>query len=144
MTFELAELGTEARGWQSEVAGLPGILRCFSLGVGGICPEEAELVITTHASRGRRGLGTSSGLLKREEALRQSPDARERSGWEAACVRPVFSFANPLGWEVGCGELQSRWSHSRCGERSFWICALPVEVGGSPRRGRSLGSSRGG
>lgn len=56
----------------------------------------------------------------------------------------LFSLLpNPLGWEVGCGELRSRVNHSRCGERSFWICALPVEVrGGSPRRGQSAGSSR--
>lgn len=96
MTFELAELATEARGWQSEVAGLPGILRCFSLGVGGICPEEAELVITTHASCGRRGLGTSSGHSKREEALSQSPDARERSGWEVVCLS-CFLFCKSAG-----------------------------------------------
>lgn len=72
MTFELAELATEARGWQSAAAGLPGSLRCFSLEVGGICLEEAELVITTHASRGGRGLGRSRGHWKREEAPGQT------------------------------------------------------------------------
>lgn len=47
-----------------------------------------------------------------------------------------FLFANPLGWEVGCSD-GAEWSHSRCGERSFWISALFLLVGGSPG-GRSV------
>ena len=98
VTFELTELATEAQGWQSAAAGLPGILRCFSLGVGGICLEEAELVITTQASRGRRGLGRSRRHAKREEA----PSQAVTRCWETLgvgdCVCVLFSL------------LQIRWA----------------------------------
>lgn len=48
----------------------------------------------------------------------------------------LFSLLQ-IRWAGRLGVVSCRagGGHSRCGERSFWICALPVEVGGSPRRG---------